>query len=75
MLREIVKVSLTFSNGVGRLNSAGGGESPAGAALALVLNGDNVSSRNPVDRGGSVGNAVDVVNVRGEILRRGLVTK
>jgi len=43
--------SLVHSNMVGRLKSANGGESPAWAALALVLNGGNSTSLNPVDTG------------------------
>jgi len=49
LLGEVVKVLLSASDGVGGLNSASGGEGPAGAALALVLDADHVASRNPVD--------------------------
>ena len=73
MLGEVVKESLTSCDGVGGLNSASGGKSPAGAALALVLDGDDVASRNPINFCRGVGNTARVLNWCGSFSRYRLV--
>jgi len=71
LLGEVVKVLLSASDGVGGLNSASGGESKVGAAAkALILNGVNVASSNPVNFCRGVGNTVVFYVIRFVVRQR-----
>mmetsp|Transcript_3334 Transcript_3334/g.6407 ORF Transcript_3334/g.6407 Transcript_3334/m.6407 type:complete len:349 (-) Transcript_3334:21-1067(-) len=60
---------VSSGNGVGAFNGASGGESPAGAALSLVLHGSDNALRRPVNGGRELNRAESLLLVFGADVR------